>query len=78
MCHNSVLRFSSMMRASLVADMPIEHGGLWLFGNAYESGSIVPRVYKNVEVIRRIFQANLSVHLSTRFQPLIEEELAKL
>ncbi len=66
-----------LMRASLVADMSIERMD-WKFEDEGENYIITPRVFKNIKILRRVFQANMSVHLSTRLQPLMEEELLSL
>jgi hypothetical protein len=74
---NSMSFLRVLMRASLVADMSIERMD-WKFQDEGENYIITPRVYKNIKTLRRVFQANMSVHLSTRLQPLIEEELLKM
>ena len=71
---NSMSFLRVLMRASLVADMSIERMD-WKFQDEGENYIITPRVYKNIKTLRRVFQANMSVHLSTRLQPLMEEEL---
>ena len=72
--NNSMSFLRVLMRASLVADMSIERMD-WKFQDEGENYIITPRVYKNIKTLRRVFQANMSVHLSTRLQPLMEEEL---
>ena len=74
---NSMSFLRVLMWASLVADMSIERMD-WKFQDEGENYIITPRVYKNIKTLRRVFQANMSVHLSTRLQPLIEEELLKM
>lgn len=74
--HNSMSFLRVLMRASLVAEMSIERMD-WKFQDDGESYAINPRIYRNIRVLRRVFQASSSVHLSTRLRPLIEAELLK-
>ncbi len=75
--HCSMSYLKVLARASLVAGMSIEALD-WKFQDANESYFITPRIFKNIRILERVFRASMSVHLSTRLQPLIEEALAKL